>query len=96
MAESVYHRRSNIPNLGQSLSETNSLNFPLYNRDAWDGLFVNFSIDRTQGETLSPKRVQKCVSYRSGIEALAGGAQAATALHASQLQPKVCILLQYA
>jgi len=40
--------------------------------------------------------LQQCVSDRSGIEALAGGAQAATAPYASQLQLKVCILLQEA
>jgi hypothetical protein len=43
-----------------------------------------------------PKRVQQGVVDRFGIETLAGGGQATTALHASQLQPKVCILLQYA
>jgi hypothetical protein len=45
---------------------------------------------------LPPKRVQQGVVDRFGIETLAGGGQATTALHASQLQPKVCILLQYA
>lgn len=43
-----------------------------------------------------PKRVQQGLSHIFGIETLAGGAQATTELHDSQLQPKICILLQYA
>ena len=45
---------------------------------------------------IPPKQVQKCISARSRIEVLAGDAEAATALHASPLQPKVCLLVQEA
>src|SRR5262245_58389854 len=45
---------------------------------------------------IPPKRVQKCVSARSGLEVRAGDAQAAAALHASALQPNICLLLQEA